>query len=104
MISEVAGINIIASDEVKGKISLRLRNVPWQDALKVVLRVKSLGAVRDSIDTDNASSGIATSREDMLKEQRKKRRQVNIIRIDTLENLRAEAKAKAEAEAAERRR
>ena len=96
LISEVAGINIIASDEVKGRISLRLRNVPWQDALKVVLRVKGLGAVRDSIDTENTTNTIATNRDEMIKEQEKSRRQVNIIRIDTLENLQAEAKAKAD--------
>jgi type IV pilus secretin PilQ/predicted competence protein len=95
LISEVAGINIIASDEVKGKISLRLRNVPWQDALKVVLRVKGLGAVRDSIDTENTTI-IPTNREEILKQQAKDRRRLNIIRIDTLENLQAEAKAKAD--------
>ena len=62
----------------------------------MVLRVKGLGAVRDSIDTENTTSTIATSRDEMLKEQSKARRQVNIIRIDTLENLQAEAKAKAD--------
>ncbi len=62
----------------------------------MVLRVKGLGAVRDSIDTENTTNTIATNRDEMLKEQRKSRRQVNIIRIDTLENLQAEAKAKAD--------
>nr|HPN89103.1 secretin and TonB N-terminal domain-containing protein [Candidatus Omnitrophota bacterium] len=33
-----SGVNIVASPEVKGMISLRLNDVPWQDALDVILQ------------------------------------------------------------------
>jgi type IV pilus assembly protein PilQ len=47
IIAEVSNLNIITSDEVKGKVSVRLVNVPWDQALDIVLRSKSLGAVQE---------------------------------------------------------
>jgi type IV pilus assembly protein PilQ len=47
IIAEVSNLNIITSDEVKGKVSLRLVNVPWDQALDIVLRSKSLGASQE---------------------------------------------------------
>jgi len=47
IIAEVSNLNIITSDEVKGKVSLRLVNVPWDQALDIVLRSKSLGAAQE---------------------------------------------------------
>ncbi|MBN2362264.1 MAG: type IV pilus secretin PilQ [Deltaproteobacteria bacterium] len=46
LIAEVSGTNVIASDEVKGKVTIKLRNVPWDQALDVVLKVKGLGQDR----------------------------------------------------------
>ena len=47
IIAEVSNLNIITSDDVKGKVSLRLVNVPWDQALDIVLRSKSLGAAQE---------------------------------------------------------
>ncbi|HSE15069.1 MAG TPA: type IV pilus secretin PilQ [Candidatus Deferrimicrobium sp.] len=47
IIAEVSNLNIITSDDVKGKVSLRLINVPWDQALDIVLRSKSLGALQE---------------------------------------------------------
>jgi len=47
IIAEVSNLNIITADDVKGKVSLRLVNVPWDQALDVVLRSKSLGATQE---------------------------------------------------------
>ncbi len=44
IIAEVSNLNIITSDEVKGKITLRLINVPWDQALDIILQTKGLGA------------------------------------------------------------
>ena len=46
LISEETGENIIASDEVKGKVTLHLRNVPADQALDTLLRTKGLDRVR----------------------------------------------------------
>jgi len=45
MIAEVSKRNIVVSDDVKGKITLQLRNVPWDQALDLILR--SSGAWRE---------------------------------------------------------
>ncbi|MEW5848491.1 MAG: type IV pilus secretin PilQ [Myxococcota bacterium] len=43
LIAEVSKLNIIASDEVKGTVTIKLRNVPWDQALDIILKVKGLG-------------------------------------------------------------
>ena len=46
MIANVSKLNIVSSDNVKGKVTVRLQNVPWDQALAVILQSKGLGAVR----------------------------------------------------------
>lgn len=46
LISEIAGINIITADNVGGSVTIRMRNVPWDQALDVILQAKSLGMIR----------------------------------------------------------
>lgn len=43
LIAEVSDQNIIASDDVKGNITLRLIDVPWDQALTLVLDIAGLG-------------------------------------------------------------
>ncbi len=73
VIAEVSKRNIVVSDEVKGRITIRLRNVPWDQALDLILKTKGLG----------------------------KEETGNIIRIAPLKVLQEEAKIRAAA-AAER--
>jgi len=42
LIAEVSNLNIITTDEVKGKVTVRLVNVPWDQALDVILTTKNL--------------------------------------------------------------
>ena len=39
-------MNIITADDVQGTITIRMRNVPWDQALDVILQAKGLGMVR----------------------------------------------------------
>jgi len=41
-IADISGLNIITSDSVQGNLTLRLKEVPWDQALDVVLQAKSL--------------------------------------------------------------
>lgn len=43
LIAEVSNLNIIAGDEVTGKITMRLVEVPWDQALDIILQSKNLG-------------------------------------------------------------
>lgn len=62
LIAEQGGINMVLSDEVAGSIRLKLRDVPWDQALMIVLKSKGLGYVR----------------------------QGNVVRISSLASLRSE--------------
>ncbi|MDJ0786186.1 MAG: type IV pilus secretin PilQ [Myxococcota bacterium] len=46
LIAEVSDLNIIAGDEVSGQVTIRLVDVPWDQALDVILLTKGLGFVR----------------------------------------------------------
>ena len=41
-IADVAGLNLVAGDDVQGTITLRLKGVPWDQALDLVLQAKGL--------------------------------------------------------------
>lgn len=43
LIADFTGLNLVASDTVAGNITLRLDNVPWDQALDIVLKTKGLG-------------------------------------------------------------
>lgn len=47
MLADASGQNIIASDSVAGNITLRLRELPWDQALDVVLQAKGLDLRRN---------------------------------------------------------
>jgi type IV pilus assembly protein PilQ len=42
LIADFTDLNVVVSDSVTGNITLRLRNVPWDQALDIVLRSKGL--------------------------------------------------------------
>ena len=45
IIAEVSNLNIVASEEVVGKVTLRLTDVPWDQALDVILKTHGLDRV-----------------------------------------------------------
>lgn len=47
LIAEESGLNIVAADSVTGNMTLRLINVPWDQALDLILRAKSLDKRQD---------------------------------------------------------
>lgn len=47
LMAEESELNIVASDSVQGNVTLRLVNVPWDQAMDIVLRAKSLDQRRD---------------------------------------------------------
>jgi type IV pilus assembly protein PilQ len=47
LIAEESGKNVVAADSVNGNVTLRLINVPWDQALAIVLRAKGLDQRED---------------------------------------------------------
>jgi type IV pilus assembly protein PilQ len=42
LIADFTGLNMVTSDTVKGNVTLRLQNVPWDQALDIILKTKGL--------------------------------------------------------------
>jgi type IV pilus assembly protein PilQ len=42
--AEFTGLNLVATDSVKGQVTVRLSNVPWPQALQIVLQSKGLAS------------------------------------------------------------
>jgi type IV pilus assembly protein PilQ len=46
LIAEESGVNLVLGEDVKGTISLKLRQVPWDQALVMIMKAKKLGYTR----------------------------------------------------------
>ncbi|MBI3398052.1 MAG: type IV pilus secretin PilQ [Deltaproteobacteria bacterium] len=47
LMAEISNLNIIAGEDVKGKVSLRLVDVPWDQAFDIILKTNGLGKVQE---------------------------------------------------------
>ncbi len=70
--SKIAGLNIVIQPDVKGRVTVELENVPWDQALEQILKINGLGYEVEG----------------------------NIMRIAPLDDLRKEAQARQQLEAA----
>lgn len=60
IIADVANVNMVISDSVTGKMALRLQDVPWDQALDIIMKAKGLGMQRnDNVITVAPLSEIA---------------------------------------------
>ncbi|MGH8182254.1 MAG: type IV pilus secretin PilQ, partial [Rhodanobacteraceae bacterium] len=74
LLADVSKLNIVASDSVQGNVTLRLDNVPWDQALDVILRAKGLAKrkngnviwVAPQTEIAKYEQNIATAREKQL--------------------------------------
>jgi type IV pilus assembly protein PilQ len=46
LLADFTGLNIVVSDSVQGSITLRLKNVPWDQAMDIILKTKGLAMRR----------------------------------------------------------
>ncbi|MFO0583135.1 MAG: type IV pilus secretin PilQ [Anaeromyxobacter sp.] len=77
LISDVSKKNIVVADDVKGKVTVTLRNVPWDQALDIVLRSKGLGK-------EEMGNVIRIAKYDLLAEEAKSRAEAEKSRQPTL--------------------
>jgi type IV pilus assembly protein PilQ len=64
LIADESGVNLVLADEVKGTISLKLRQVPWDQALVMIMKAKKLGYTRSGNVIRIASLADIRSEED----------------------------------------
>ena len=81
-IADISGLNIITSDSVSGNLTLRLKDVPWDQALDVVLQAKGLDMRR------NGTVLWIAPREELLTKEKLELEQK--AQISDLEPLRSE--------------
>ncbi len=81
LITHYTEYNLILDEEVQGKISLRLREVPWDQALDLVLAQKDLGMVR-------MGNIIRVTTADRLEAEKERRRRSREAHLEEQESLR----------------
>ncbi len=64
MFSEITGVNILVGDDVQGKVTARLNNIPWDTGLDSILKMKGLAK-----HVDNNANIIRIHKRDVLIEQ-----------------------------------
>ena len=80
-LSEFSGKNIVASKEVQGKVTLRLRNVPWRHALDIVLRAQGLGMIESG--QTIVISNLDTLRKEEMDKRAAERAQEELLPLAT---------------------
>ncbi|HEU4765113.1 MAG TPA: type IV pilus secretin PilQ [Candidatus Eisenbacteria bacterium] len=80
-LSEFSGKNIVASKEVKGEVTLRLRNVPWRHALDILLRAQGLGMVEKG--QTIVVSNLETLRKEEMDRRTAERAQEELLPLET---------------------
>ncbi len=80
LIAEVSDLNVIAGQEVTGKVTIRLVDVPWDQALDVILLTKGLGFVRiGNILRIAPTETLKQEREARLQERRSREKLEDLI-------------------------
>jgi type IV pilus assembly protein PilQ len=80
-LAEFSGKNIVASKEVKGQVTLRLRNVPWRHALDILLRAHALGMVEKG--QTIVVSNLETLRKEEMERRTAERNQEELLPLGT---------------------
>ncbi|MFV8834378.1 type IV pilus secretin PilQ [Aquisalimonas sp. APHAB1-3] len=70
IIADFTGLNVVVSDSVTGNITLRLQNVPWDQALDIILQTKGLDKrVTDNVMLVGPADQIAARERQQLEAQ-----------------------------------
>ena len=70
ILADVSGLNIVATDDVTGRVTLRLVDVPWDQALAVVLRANGLERTQaGNVVTISTATRLEAERTAQLKAQ-----------------------------------
>lgn len=71
LLAEVGAVNIVASQDVEGSVTIRMRNVPWDQALDVILAARGLGMQRNGNIIRVAPQSVLDKEREMLIERQR---------------------------------
>ncbi len=81
LLAEVGGINVAATDDVKGRVTLHLTRVPWNQALALVLRLGRLESSREGDVLRVTTSGRLGEEREALRAAGEAERRVAPLRV-----------------------
>ncbi len=96
ILADFTGLNIVVSDSVKGNLTLRLQNVPWDQALDIILRTKGLAMRQNGNVIFIAPTEEVAAREKLELESRKTVQELVPLRTEIIPISYAKAKDLAE--------
>lgn len=85
LLADTSGQNMVISDTVAGNVTLRLQNVPWDQALDVVMRTKGLDSRQEGNVIFIAPASEIASREKELLSARKEAQELAPLRTEYLQ-------------------
>lgn len=85
LLADTSGQNMVISDSVGGNVTLRLQNVPWDQALDIVMRTKGLDMRRDGNVMFVAPAQEIAAREKELLSARQQVQQLAPLRTEYLQ-------------------
>ena len=85
LLAETSGQNIVVSDTVQGNVTLRLQNVPWDQALDIVMRTKGLDKRQEGNVIYVAPAEELAAREKQLLESQKSLTELAPVRTEYLQ-------------------
>jgi type IV pilus assembly protein PilQ len=85
LLADTSGQNMVISDSVSGNVTLRLQNVPWDQALDVVMRTKGLDNRQEGNVIFIAPAAEIASREKELLSARKEAQELAPLRTEYLQ-------------------
>lgn len=84
VLADVSGLNIIATDDVKGKVTLHLNDVPWDQAFDLILRTNRLERIQDGSVVRISSVERLTEEREQLRAAADAAREVEPVRVKYL--------------------
>ena len=86
LLADTSGQNMVISDTVGGNVTLRLQNVPWDQALDIVMRTKGLDMRRDgNVMFVAPAAEIAAREKELLSAARQQVQQLAPLRTEYLQ-------------------
>lgn len=80
LFAEVANLNVILSPEVKGRVTVRMVNIPWDQAMDIILKMNGLGyALEDNILRIASVGALTKEAEDELRSKEAKKKAEDLI-------------------------
>ena len=96
LLADFTGLNLVVSDSVEGNLTLRLKNVPWDQAMDIILKTKGLAQRRSGNVILIAPTDEIAAREKLELESRKQVEELEPLRTEFIKVNYAKAEEMAE--------